>query len=436
MAVTDNTALLRARCKMIKTRQNALKSKEGKDNPEPIPPDPLEAPTPSKLLENSNNFRLFASQARDILRNISELRNLVLSKRRDYLLCSVGGHFSAYGHSNFISDYDRRQFDSDSGNAFLWTEFESRQLSMTTVFVAYRLTCFLLDTAMRQCGKLIKSLKSQMASDKTLREDEHKHLQCVIQLLSVYLKEVCRIVAQLREIHLKKTQNLQRICRLANLVDLYESNLSAIKVEEEAKIKRVKALEEEFEREARGDVKDEGWEKLDDEENVPLILKDDNDQKTKKMLIESELSKVRDDGLRQRNMKTEPMSQFEQEIHFESTNSDHGLTELSKEEQAQLLAENEELFIRFARTNTEIEKIETQMAEIKKLQDTFAEKIFEQEQEIEQIHVTTSHTLDNLEAANDFIRQAIQNGASRRVIMLFCLIVLTFTLLFLDWYNP
>uniref|UniRef100_A0AC35FE53 Uncharacterized protein n=1 Tax=Panagrolaimus sp. PS1159 TaxID=55785 RepID=A0AC35FE53_9BILA len=28
MAVTDNTALLRARCKMIKTRQNALKSKE------------------------------------------------------------------------------------------------------------------------------------------------------------------------------------------------------------------------------------------------------------------------------------------------------------------------------------------------------------------------------------------------------------------------
>uniref|UniRef100_A0AC34FHV1 Syntaxin-18 n=1 Tax=Panagrolaimus sp. ES5 TaxID=591445 RepID=A0AC34FHV1_9BILA len=381
MAVTDNTALLRARCKMIKTRQNALKSKEEKDHPEPIPPEPTEAPTPSKLLENSHNFRLFASQARDILRNISELRNLVLSKRRDYLLCSVGGHFSAYGHSNFISDYDRRQFDSDS------------------------------DTAMRQCGKLIKSLKSQMESDKTLREDEHKHLQCVIQLLSVFLKEVCRIVAQLREIHLKKTQNLQKICRLANLVDLYESNLSAIKVEEEAKIKRVKALEEEFEREAHGgDVKEEGWEKLDDEENVALISKDIKDEKTKKMLIESELSKVRDDGLRQ--------------------------TELSKEEQAQLLAENEELFIRFARTNTEIEKIETQMTEIKKLQDTFAEKIFEQEQEIEQIHVTTSHTLDNLEAANDFIRQAIQNSASRRVIMLFCLIVLTFTLLFLDWYNP
>uniref|UniRef100_A0A914Q278 Syntaxin-18 n=1 Tax=Panagrolaimus davidi TaxID=227884 RepID=A0A914Q278_9BILA len=130
------------------------------------------------------------------------------------------------------------------------------------------------------------------------------------------------------------------------------------------------------------------------------------------------------------------MSQLEQEIHFQSTNSNSGLAELSKDEQAQLLAENEELFIRFARTNTEIEKIESQMTEIKKLQDTFAEKVLEQEQEIEQIHVTTTHTLDNLEAANDFIRQAIQNSASRRVIMLFCLIVLTFTLLFLDWYNP
>lgn len=60
----------------------------------------------------------------------------------------------------------------------------------------------------------------------------------------------------------------------------------------------------------------------------------------------------------------------------------------------------------------------------------------DQERDIDSIHTQTIHTLDNLEIANEFIREAIRNTATRRVISLFCLIVLTFTLLFLDWYNP
>lgn len=131
--------------------------------------------------------------------------------------------------------------------------------------------------------------------------------------------------------------------------------------------------------------------------------------------------------------KQEVKQEMIAEIHDDPVTPD---IELSKEEQEQLMIENEELYQRFARTNTDIQRIETQMNEIKRLQDTFAEKVLEQEAEIEQISVKTMHTLDNLEAANDFIRQAIQNSASRRVIALFCLIVLTFTLLFLDWYNP
>lgn len=60
----------------------------------------------------------------------------------------------------------------------------------------------------------------------------------------------------------------------------------------------------------------------------------------------------------------------------------------------------------------------------------------DQERDIDIIHTQTIHTLDNLEVANEFIREAIRNTATRRVILLFCLIVLTFTLIFLDWYNP
>ena len=129
------------------------------------------------------------------------------------------------------------------------------------------------------------------------------------------------------------------------------------------------------------------------------------------------------------------MTEFELEIHAPKSESEPVIN-LSKAEQEQLMAENEELFVKLSRTHNEIKKIETQMNEIKRLQDTFAEKVLEQEVEIEQISIKTMNTIDNLEAANDFIRQAIQNSASRRVVMLFCLIVLTFTLLFLDWYNP
>lgn len=40
-----------------------------------------------------------------------------MKKRKDYLLCSGNGisGISVYGKNNFMSDYDRRQFDVDSG---------------------------------------------------------------------------------------------------------------------------------------------------------------------------------------------------------------------------------------------------------------------------------------------------------------------------------
>uniref|UniRef100_A0A7E4VWZ2 Syntaxin-18_N domain-containing protein n=1 Tax=Panagrellus redivivus TaxID=6233 RepID=A0A7E4VWZ2_PANRE len=408
MAVVDNTALFRARCKMIMTRQNALKAKDRQNTPEPIPPTPAEHPSAIKLRESSKSFRLYASQAKDIVRNITELRELVAKKRRNYVLCGgVGGSFSAYGQANFMSDNDRRQFDADT------------------------------DVAMRQCGKLIKSLKAAVESDTNLRhDDELTHLKMVIQLLSVYLKEVCKIVAQLREVHLKKTRNLQRVCRLANLVDLYQNSLSAKKVEDLAAERKVKDLESKWASDKL--AQDDGWD--DFETEVPFKVVDTK-ANVKTESTDDTFKPFRpptpeiSEGVRQRKVKQEPQT-YDAEIHETHYAPDEPLLELSEQEQEQLLIENEQMFLRFSRTNTEIQKIETQMSEIKRLQDTFAEKVLEQEQDIEQIHVKTVHTLDNLEAANDFIRQAIQNSASRRVVMLFCLIVLTFTLLFLDWYNP
>lgn len=42
---------------------------------------------------------------------------------------------------------------------------------------------------------------------------------------------------------------------------------------------------------------------------------------------------------------------------------------------------------------------------------------------------------ENVKDANEQIRQAIQRNAGLRVWVLFFLLVMSFTLLFLDWYN-
>ncbi|CAK5046132.1 unnamed protein product [Meloidogyne enterolobii] len=117
----------------------------------------------------------------------------------------------------------------------------------------------------------------------------------------------------------------------------------------------------------------------------------------------------------------------EQTAPYEPTN---------KDEQVQLFDENKKMLERFTATDSELHLIESKVAEIQRLQNVFSEKICEQEQNIDLIHSRTIYTLDNLQQANDYIREAIKNQANRRVITIFCLLVLTFTLLFLDWYNP
>uniref|UniRef100_A0A0K0D9F0 t-SNARE coiled-coil homology domain-containing protein n=1 Tax=Angiostrongylus cantonensis TaxID=6313 RepID=A0A0K0D9F0_ANGCA len=86
--------------------------------------------------------------------------------------------------------------------------------------------------------------------------------------------------------------------------------------------------------------------------------------------------------------------------------------------------------------HSQIEGLETQIAEIQRLQETFAEKIMDQEKDIEIINEAALQASENLRDGNEWIRQAISNSAGRRVVVLFCIVVITFTLLFIDWYNP
>lgn len=58
-----------------------------------------------------------------------------------------------------------------------------------------------------------------------------------------------------------------------------------------------------------------------------------------------------------------------------------------------------------------------------------------QKTDIERIVTTVVGATENIKDANEQIKQAIQRNAGLRVWVLFFLIVMSFTLLFLDWYN-
>nr|CAD2206407.1 unnamed protein product [Meloidogyne enterolobii] len=136
-------------------------------------------PKNSKKSSPSPNFHLYSWHANQILADITQLRDLILDKRKEYILCSNA--FSIYGTQRFMSDTDRKKFDRET------------------------------DIAIKNCTKLIKDLNIRINSDKSLRAgDECKHLTAVINLLNVYLKEVLAIVAQLREIYLRKARQIRK----------------------------------------------------------------------------------------------------------------------------------------------------------------------------------------------------------------------------------
>ncbi|ELU09741.1 hypothetical protein CAPTEDRAFT_127156 [Capitella teleta] len=117
-------------------------------------------------------------------------------------------------------------------------------------------------------------------------------------------------------------------------------------------------------------------------------------------------------------------------------NSDEEEDEISPEEAQMFAVENEQLFDEMNSLVDDVKNIEGKVVEISRLQEIFADKILEQDSDINRIAETVVGTTENIKDANEEIREAIKNNAGMRVWILFFLTVCSFSLLFLDWYNP
>ncbi|KAB0800488.1 hypothetical protein PPYR_06228 [Photinus pyralis] len=109
--------------------------------------------------------------------------------------------------------------------------------------------------------------------------------------------------------------------------------------------------------------------------------------------------------------------------------------QLSPEEMQMFESENDLMFDELNSLSDEVKQIESKVVHISELQELFTEKVLQQEQDIERIATTVVKSTDDMKDANEQIRQAIQRNAGLRVWVLFFLLVMSFSLLFLDWYN-
>lgn len=97
--------------------------------------------------------------------------------------------------------------------------------------------------------------------------------------------------------------------------------------------------------------------------------------------------------------------------------------------------ENEKMYEDLMSLKDDIQQIESKVVKIAELQEIFTEKVLQQKDDIDLIAANAVATTENVKDGNEEIRKAIRRNASIRVYILFFLLVMSFTLLFLDWYN-
>uniref|UniRef100_A0A8C5KVS9 Syntaxin-18 n=1 Tax=Jaculus jaculus TaxID=51337 RepID=A0A8C5KVS9_JACJA len=112
-----------------------------------------------------------------------------------------------------------------------------------------------------------------------------------------------------------------------------------------------------------------------------------------------------------------------------------GDDELSPEEIQMFEQENQRLIGEMSNLFDEVRQIEGKVVEISRLQEIFTEKVLQQETEIDNIHQLVVGATENIKEGNEDIREAIKNNAGFRVWILFFLVMCSFSLLFLDWYD-
>ncbi|KAJ8385277.1 hypothetical protein AAFF_G00191540 [Aldrovandia affinis] len=323
MAV-DITLLFKASVKTVKTRNKAIGI--GFDS------------TKDEIFKKSRPKSGFSTRAKEVISNITKLKDFLLQHRRDYV--NAGSLISS--DLTRMTDSERDQIDQDA-----------------QIF-------------MRTCSDAIKQLRAE-AGKQVITPQVKEHRGGVLDLIEVYLKGVCKLYSEQRAIRVKRVVDKKRLSRL--------------------------------EPEQHGTTDRSPPKEQASEEKV---VKEENSEKTVPDVQDSSLS-LWEDSRAEDELSPEEIQMFEQE--------------------------NQRLVSEMSSLVDEVRQIEGKVVEISRLQEIFTEKVLQQETEIDSIHQLVVGATENVKEGNEDIREAIKNNAGFRVWILFFLVMCSFSLLFLDWYD-
>jgi syntaxin 18 len=387
----DQTELFRATVRTLKLRRK----KQG-----------AASPPPSSLSSDSRrSSSLFESSARDVVVFISKLQAFLLRHRKSYI--NSAKHL--VGGSSSMTDSERDEIDAEA-QKFI-------QLSRDRI------------------NSLQKHLNDNLSG-----EQVHQYRHAVYESLQEYLRRVAKLYSEQRAIRVKRivdrkrTSRLQpeRYRRLLGSSARTSSNLASYPTTIDREPSPTQPLNTDDANsvsgdEGRGDCGDDG----------------DSGEMGGSGEMGSDLVAVASEETSGSSVRYRGRAGTGESERWLGGNDGFsgslpvvsGGPSLTEEEEAEFAQENEQLFEHVSTMVDEVRQIEGKVIEISKLQELFSQKVLVQAEQIDNISRVTVETAENVIEGNEQIKGAIKNRASLRVWILFVLIVLSFTLLFLDWYS-
>ncbi|XP_019942541.1 syntaxin-18 isoform X2 [Paralichthys olivaceus] len=224
---------------------------------------------------------------------------------------------------------------------------------------------------MRTCSEAIRLLRNEEKKVTSAQIKEHRG--AVLDLIEMYLRGVCKLYSEQRAIRVKRMVDKKRLSRLAP--------------EHQSRMEKTREVEPTEEK----------------------TVKEESSEKSASEVLDNTVEHLWEEGRVEDELSPEEIQMFEQE--------------------------NQRLVSEMSNLVDEVRQIEGKVVEISRLQEIFAEKVLQQESEIDNIHQLVVGATENVKEGNEDIREAIKNNAGFRVWILFFLVMCSFSLLFLDWYD-
>ncbi|AWP03155.1 Syntaxin-18 isoform 2 [Scophthalmus maximus] len=225
---------------------------------------------------------------------------------------------------------------------------------------------------MRTCSEAIKLLRNEAGKNVTSAQTK-EHRGAVLDLIEMYLRGVCKLYSEQRAIRVKRMVDKKRLSRLAP--------------EHHSRVEKTREVEPTEEK----------------------TVKEESSDKSVLEVLDNTVEHLWEEGRVEDELSPEEIQMFEQE--------------------------NQRLVSEMSSLVDEVRQIEGKVVEISRLQEIFSEKVLQQETEIYSIHQLVVGATENVKEGNEDIREAIKNNAGFRVWILFFLVMCSFSLLFLDWYD-